>query len=54
MSWKMLSLLDAIEDLRYYLNHFAGNKQLTDPEVISVSQRLDHLLNEYNRYSWDK
>lgn len=51
MTWKMLSLLDAIEDLRFFLNNFAENKNLTDPEVVDVSQRLDHLLNEYNRYS---
>lgn len=48
MSWKIVSLLDAIEDLRYYLNHFAGTKKLTDPDVVSVSQRLDRLLSDYH------
>ncbi len=47
MSWKIVSLLDAIEDLRQYLNNYACRKSLTDPEVVSVSQRLDQLINYY-------
>ena len=43
-------LLDTIEDLRHHLNQFASHNNLTDPEVVSMSQRLDGLLNEYNAY----
>lgn len=48
MTLKVMPLLGAIEDLRYYLNQVARTRKLTDPEVIEVSQSLDQLLNEYN------
>lgn len=50
MPRNVLELLDTIEDLRHHLNQFAGRNNLTDPEVVSMSQRLDGLLNEYNAY----
>lgn len=50
MLGNVAELLNAIEDLRQYLNHFANFHNLTDPEVIRMSQRLDGLLNEYNSY----
>ncbi|KLU62401.1 Spo0E like sporulation regulatory protein [Peptococcaceae bacterium CEB3] len=42
-----------IEKLRRKLNKFGGERGLKDPEVIRMSQQLDHLLNQYyevNRY----
>lgn len=51
MSSNANELLDAIENLRHHLNQFANIHNLTDPEIISISQRLDGLLNEYNAYS---
>ncbi|OLN27817.1 aspartyl-phosphate phosphatase Spo0E family protein [Desulfosporosinus metallidurans] len=50
MPCNVVELLDAIENLRHHLNQFASNNNFTDPEVISMSQRLDGLLNEYNAY----
>lgn len=47
MQWRDVAILDAIEDLRYYLNWFAENRDLSDPDVVWVSRRLDRLLNEY-------
>ncbi|CDX02277.1 Spo0E like sporulation regulatory protein [Desulfitobacterium sp. LBE] len=41
-------LLRLIEDMRKELNQLGKRKPLTDPEVISLSQRLDELLNEYH------
>lgn len=42
-------ILKSIEELRVKLNKLAKNKSLTDPEVISASQMLDALLNEYQK-----
>ncbi len=50
MPCNVVELLDEIEDLRHHLNQFANINNLADPEVISMSQRLDGLLNEYNAY----
>jgi hypothetical protein len=36
-----------IEDARMNLNDSAKYMSLTDPEIVSMSQRLDRLLNEY-------
>lgn len=38
-----------IEKARLSLYEIAEEKPLTDPEVVRMSQRLDHLLNEYYR-----
>jgi hypothetical protein len=32
--------------------NYANKKNLTDPEVINISQRLDQLLNKYNTYRY--
>lgn len=42
-------LLLQIEELRRRLNKFAFGRSLVDPEIVELSQRLDHLLNEYYR-----
>jgi len=40
-------LMGLIEDARMNLNDSAKYMSLTDPEIVSMSQRLDRLLNEY-------
>lgn len=40
-------LLDLIEAARVNLNNSAKYKSLTDPCILEMSQRLDHLINEY-------
>ncbi|MGF9913756.1 aspartyl-phosphate phosphatase Spo0E family protein [Paenibacillus ehimensis] len=40
-------LLLKIEKLRAELNALSKSKELSDPEVIAASQRLDDALNEY-------
>lgn len=50
MPCQLARLLEVIEGLRCHLNQVAVNKNLTDPEVVGISQRLDQLLNEYNAY----
>jgi stage 0 sporulation regulatory protein len=40
-------VLIKIEELRDKLNKIAEGKILIDPEVVSTSQMLDVLLNEY-------
>lgn len=44
-------LVNRIEELRSQLNKYSIGKSLTDPEVVSMSQRLDLLLNEYYELS---
>lgn len=41
------TLMVLIEDARRKLNDTANHKNLTDPEIVKLSQKLDHLLNEY-------
>ena len=43
------SLLATIEDLRQRLNRFTARSSLSEPDVLAVSQQLDHLLNEFDR-----
>ncbi|MNC10939.1 Spo0E like sporulation regulatory protein [compost metagenome] len=38
-----------IEELRLELNKLATYRLLSDPELIDASQRLDKLLNQYQR-----
>lgn len=42
-------VLKSIEDLRNKLNKLTNGRKLTDQEVVSASQMLDALLNEYQR-----
>lgn len=44
-------LLRRIERLRKKLNKFGTDRDLLDPEVVRISQRLDSLLNQYQRIS---
>ena len=47
-------VLKSIEELRNKLNKIAEGRKLTDPEVVSASQMLDVLLNEYQKLMKDK
>jgi uncharacterized protein YfkK (UPF0435 family) len=51
---ELQEILKTIEEIRAKLNRIAEGKSLTDPEVVSVSQLLDGLLNEYQRMIKDK
>jgi hypothetical protein len=47
-------VLKSIEELRNKLNKIAEGRKLTDPQVVSASQMLDALLNEYQKLMKDK
>lgn len=47
-------LLLQIEELRQQLHAISEGKDLTDPEVVSASKKLDVALNEYYRLLKDK
>jgi hypothetical protein len=36
-----------IEELRLQMQKIAADKDLTDPKVVSVSEKLDLLINEF-------
>ncbi|MHB8125852.1 MAG: Spo0E family sporulation regulatory protein-aspartic acid phosphatase [Desulfitobacteriaceae bacterium] len=42
-------IIKKIEELRLTLHKITGEKTLTDPEVVAISQMLDVVLNEYNK-----
>ena len=42
-------LSNDIQRLKKKLNELVKTKELTDPEVIEISQKLDVLLDEYDR-----
>ncbi|MDQ0174600.1 aspartyl-phosphate phosphatase Spo0E family protein [Bacillus chungangensis] len=46
---KLEDLSRKIEKLRKQLNELGKVKSLYDPEVVDTSQKLDELLNEYER-----
>ncbi len=43
------NLLQRIEEVRQSLYNFAFTENLVAPEVVELSQRLDHLLNQYHQ-----
>ena len=49
-----LTVHEQIEELRLQLQKIASDKDLTDPKVLSISEKLDLLINEFyiakNRY----
>lgn len=49
MATYLKKMMKQIEELRRELHSIAHEKDFTDPEVISASQVLDMVLNEYNR-----
>lgn len=49
MAKELDNLLQQIERLRQDLHTLIANKNLSDPEVVSASQMLDAVLNEYGR-----
>lgn len=42
-------LSNDIERLKKKLNELVETKELTDPEIVEISQKLDVLLDEYDR-----
>ena len=48
MPCEVLTTLQKIESLRQLMHAVAREKDLTDPEVVNISQRLDRLLNQYH------
>jgi len=49
MTSKLANIVAQIEELRKNLNAIVQDKELTDPEVLAASTKLDEALNEYNR-----
>ncbi|MBD8007282.1 aspartyl-phosphate phosphatase Spo0E family protein [Bacillus norwichensis] len=49
MNSNLNELSQQIQNLRKHLNELAKSKQLSDPKVIETSQKLDELLNEFER-----
>ncbi|RXZ82963.1 aspartyl-phosphate phosphatase Spo0E family protein [Paenibacillaceae bacterium] len=47
MAKELEKLMEQIEQLRSELHELIKNRSFTDPEVISASQMLDAVLNEY-------
>ena len=47
----MNQLLWDIEKLRQEMCEFAKDKELADPTVVQISQKLDQLLNQYQHKS---
>lgn len=47
----MNQLLWDIEKLRQEMCEVAKGKELADPSVVQISQRLDQLLNQYQHKS---
>lgn len=44
-------LLKKIEEVRTLMNQLISEKaELIDPDVVLLSQKLDKLLNEYNKF----
>lgn len=41
------TILDQIEELRTQMHKIASDRDLTDPIVLSISEQLDSLINEY-------
>jgi len=42
-----LNALKRIEKLRLEMQEIASDKELTDPRVVRVSEKLDVLINKY-------
>ena len=42
-----LMVHEQIEELRLQMQEIASDKDLTDPRVVRVSERLDILINEF-------
>ena len=42
-----VTVLEQIEELRLQMQKIAADKDLTDPRVVEVSEKLDVLINEF-------
>lgn len=47
-------MLKTIEKLRVMLNKISEGKSVTDPEVVSASQKLDTAINDYHKLMKDE
>ena len=43
-----------IEEMRKELNQLGNRKPLNDPDILKLSQKLDGLLNEYQKLQYEK
>lgn len=50
----MNDILINIENLRWKLTEYVISKGVADSEVLALSEQLDMLLNEYDRYRFSK
>jgi len=54
VKYNILHLQNFIEEMRQDLNQLGNNrKSFTDPDVVNLSQKLDRLLNEYQKLQYD-
>ncbi len=54
MQEEVKQIINEIEELRKNLNRLIDSKGTADPEVISMSRKVDSLLNEYYRLLKEK
>lgn len=40
-------IVERIEELRLQMHNIAQEKDLTDPRVVSISEKLDQLIKDY-------
>ncbi|OZB98588.1 aspartyl-phosphate phosphatase Spo0E family protein [Paenibacillus sp. XY044] len=45
----MDKIIRKIEELRLELNKLSDRRCLTDPELVKASQKLDRVLNDYDK-----
>lgn len=46
---KICIFLEMVERLRHEMNEIASQKSISDPEVLTISKKLDEILNEYQK-----
>lgn len=51
---RLSALTKEIEACRVEMTRLASLHQLSSPEVVRISVRLDHLLNEYDELKYKK
>lgn len=54
VDYSITYLLQFIEEMREELNQLGVEKPLTDPEVVRLSQRLDRVLNYYQKQQYEQ
>lgn len=51
---KLYIIKNDIEDMRSKINNLAEEKEELDKEVINLSQKLDKMMNKYNKIKYKK